>query len=62
MSRLVVEDEGKRKRIISAIHDPNHLGVNRTLSMVTTKYYWPGITTDVKDYVRFFFVVVFNVF
>ena len=26
--RLVVEDKEQRKRIIGAIHDPSHMGVN----------------------------------
>ena len=50
-NRLVVEDGAKRERIISSIHDTSHLGVNRTLDMVTAKYYWPGLTRDVKQYV-----------
>ena len=49
--RLVVEDKEQRKRIIGAIHDPSHMGVNRTLDMITAKYYWPGQTNEVKEYV-----------
>ena len=47
---MVIECEVKRKRIISSIHASSHLGVNRTLDMVN-KYYWPGLTDDVKQYV-----------
>ena len=49
--RLVVEEREKRERIIATIHDPSHVGVNRTLDMIASKYYWPGLTTDVKKYV-----------
>ena len=49
--RLAVEDFHQRKRIIANVHDSSHLGVNRTLDMITTKYYWPGLTHNVKEYV-----------
>lgn len=29
-----------------------HLGTNKTLNAVARKFYWPGMTRDVKDYVR----------
>ena len=51
--RLVVEDVAQRKRIISSIHDANHLGVNRTNDMVACKYYWPGMFKNIQDYVSF---------
>ena len=50
-NRLVVEDATKRHRIISATHDASHLiGVNRTLDIVSKKYYWPGLSKDVRHY------------
>ena len=51
--RLVVECNEQRKRIIASIHDSNHLqvGVNRSLDLVKSKYYWPGLSGDVKQYV-----------
>ena len=52
--RLVIEDAGRRKRIVASLHDSSHLGVNRTLDLVTEKYYWPGLTAAVKDYVSDF--------
>ena len=51
MKRLVVEDQEKKKRIVASIHDSNHLGINRTLDLVVSKYYWPGQSTDVIKYV-----------
>ena len=51
IERLVVEDPEKRKRLVSSVHDSSHFGVNRTLDMICSKYYWPGLTSDVKCYV-----------
>ena len=51
--RLVVEDPDQQKRIVSSIHDTSHMGLNRTTDMVSAKYYWPGLTSDVKAYVSF---------
>ena len=48
---LVIEDAHQHKRIVSSMHDSCHLGVNRTLDMVAAKYYWPGLSEDVKKYV-----------
>ena len=33
------------------VHDSGHLGINRSLDMVASKYYWPGLSKDVKLYV-----------
>lgn len=51
--RLVVEDKAQRGRIISSVHDSNHLGINRTTDQIVSKYYWPGITNDIKLYVSY---------
>ena len=40
--RLVVEEEHLRSRIVRSVHDANHLGVNRTRDMISSKYYWPA--------------------
>ena len=50
--RLVIEDLGQRQRIVARVHDSGHLGINRSLDMVASKYYWPGLSKDVKLYVR----------
>ena len=50
-NRLVVEDVTKRCRIISLTHDASHFGVNRTVDVLSNKYYWPGLTKDVRLYV-----------
>ena len=39
-----MEDRDKRERIIATIHDQSHVGINRTLDMTSSKYYWPGNT------------------
>jgi transposase InsO family protein len=43
----------ERYRVIAMHHnDLGHLGVNKTLSVLTPRYYWPGMTEDVKAYIR----------
>ncbi len=49
--RLVIEDATKKKRILESVHNSSHFGVNRTLDSVSMRYYWPGLTKDVKNYV-----------
>ncbi len=49
--RLAIEDKSKKERVIKCIHDTSHFGINRTLNLVSSKYYWPGLTNDVKQYV-----------
>ena len=46
-----VEGSDKQKRIISSIHDANHLGVHRTNNLVSKKYYWPNLYKDITAYV-----------
>lgn len=58
VERLVVEDAGQRKRIISSIHDTSHLGVNRTHDMVACKYYWPGQSNDIRAYVSVVILII----
>ena len=47
----MIEDASRRTRILESVHDSSHFGVNRTLDLVASKYYWPGLTKDVKQYV-----------
>ena len=47
----MVEDVNKRTRVMESIHNSSHFGINRTLDLVSSKYYWPGLTNDVKQYV-----------
>ena len=49
--RLVVESADERKRIIASIHDQAHLGRDKTLSKVTSRYYWPEMYNDICSYV-----------
>ena len=51
-TQLVVESVDKCQRIVSLTHDDGHFGVNRTNATIASKYYWPGLYTDVKSYVR----------
>ncbi len=41
-----------RNRILESVHNASHPGINRTtVDMVSSQYYWPGLTNDVKIYV-----------
>lgn len=45
-----------RKQILHDCHNTDlsgHLGTRRTLARVTQKYYWPGLSKEVIDHVRF---------
>ena len=33
------------------IHNSSHFGINCTFDLVSSKYYWPGLTNEVKQYV-----------
>ena len=50
VSRMVVENRDKQKRVISNVHSSNHLGVHRTNHLVSKKYYWPGMYKDICAY------------
>ena len=49
--RLVVESADERRRIIASIHDQAHLGRDKTLSEVTSRYYWAEMYNDICSYV-----------
>ena len=50
--RLVVLDEVERKIIISSIHDGVHLGRDKTLVQINSRYYWPDMYKQICSYVR----------
>ena len=44
-----------RPKILSLGHDmpfSAHMGINRTLSRITSSFYWPGVTVDVKTFCK----------
>ena len=44
-----------RSKILSLGHDmpfSAHMGINRTLVRVTSSFYWPGVTADIKKFCR----------
>jgi hypothetical protein len=51
-------DTADAKLRIDILHDfhdaalAGHLGITRTLNLVAGHFYWPGLSRDVKDYVR----------
>ncbi|KAJ9520826.1 hypothetical protein QJQ45_014026 [Haematococcus lacustris] len=54
--RVVVPDDAAlRKKVIHTMHDTRsagHLGMTKTLEQVTRWFRWPGVSDNVKSYVR----------
>ncbi|KAJ9528487.1 hypothetical protein QJQ45_020535 [Haematococcus lacustris] len=49
------DDAALRKKVIHTMHDTRsagHLGMTKTLEQVTRWFTWPGVSEDVKNYVR----------
>ena len=40
------------QRVIAQLHEPCHVGIRKTKSLVAGNYVWPGMATDVTNYVR----------
>jgi len=39
-----------RSTVIQSLHDLCHPGINRTMSLVKSRFYWPHIDADIKDF------------
>ena len=54
--RLYIPDDATlRNEVLESCHDApfaGHMGRDRTLSLLTRHYYWPGMSRDVAEYVR----------
>ena len=43
-----------KKEVLHALHDDTgHQGMDRTLSLVQSRCYWPSMSADVQQYVKF---------
>ncbi len=49
--RLVIEDEEEQLRLIASIHNQAHFGRDKTLSQLSTRFYWPNIVKAVSSFV-----------
>jgi transposase InsO family protein len=50
--RQVVLPQGCRQEVMHRLHDDmGHLGRDRTLSLVSSRFFWPGMTTEVEKMV-----------
>ena len=50
-----VIQETEKDAILQGCHtDPlsGHQGINRTTTKIRERYYWPGMETDIKEYIR----------
>lgn len=55
ISWQVIVPEIYRADILKSLHDAvtaGHLGVNKTLSRIRERFYWPGVGSSVKDWCR----------
>ena len=41
-----------REELIRDVHGLGHLGMGKTLELMQRRYYWPGMTRDVKSYIK----------
>ena len=51
----IIKDVTARKQIFEGCHRGlarDHFGCDKTLAKITQQYFWPGITNDVKEWVR----------
>ena len=45
--------EKHRKEVLKGLHDDiGHMGRERTLDLVSTRFYWPGMSEAVKDHIK----------
>ena len=52
---VLVVPQSLQQEVIKFNHDipsAGHAGINRTLSKIKARYFWYGLTRDVKDYIR----------
>ena len=47
----VVSDVDDQLRIIKEVHEQDHMGINKTTSLISAKYYWSKIKSTVKKVV-----------
>lgn len=52
--KLVVPSNGRLSVLDECHDDPKsaHFGVQKTIDKIMDRYYWPGLSKDVKDYIR----------
>ena len=51
-SGRILIPQNYRKQLIDAVHNLSHTGSKSTLKQLQISYSWPGITKDVKDFVK----------
>lgn len=42
----------RQQVLLKAHHDYGHVGVKKMLTLISSNYYWPNITSDVSNYVK----------
>lgn len=54
-SQLVIVDHDEKKTVMRNLHaglGGGHFGMNKTIEKVGERYWWPGFTNDVRDFVK----------
>lgn len=49
--RLVIQQDREKERIISSVHDQAHLGRDKTVTAIKSRYYWRSLYNDVSRHV-----------
>lgn len=50
---LIVIPQKMKQKVLSLYHDDmGHMGSNKTMSLIKERYYWPGISEDIRKYVE----------
>ncbi|XP_022864288.1 uncharacterized protein LOC111384260 [Olea europaea var. sylvestris] len=50
--QLCIPDCSLRQQIISELHNKAHFGRDKTLTLISSDYYWPKLSSDVAHYVE----------
>ena len=51
-NQLCIPDCSLRLRILDELHSEGHVGRDRTLQLVTERYFWPTLRRDVERYIE----------
>lgn len=54
-SQLLITDVQERKQIVAAMHSKEgggHFDEKKTISKALDRYWWPGISNDIKEHIR----------
>ena len=56
--QLVISKKSEQQRIMRTIHEQGHLGQDKVISQVATRYYWKTLYSDVVEMVSYSTVIM----